>query len=95
MTFADGDETPDRRIYGRASAANQPALHSLSAAYPQAHYAGFVSPCEVLAAHKPTGRTTQPPGWSNTARQASLKLDRLRRKEAVMARTLAISPAQR
>jgi hypothetical protein len=41
------------------------AVHSLSAAYPQvypqADYAGFASPREPLAAHKPTGPACQPP----------------------------------
>jgi hypothetical protein len=34
------------------------------------------------------------PYWSNTARQASLRLARCRRRQAVMARTLGISPGQ-
>jgi len=93
MTLVGGDMVPGRRICDR----NPPyitAFHSLSAAYPQADYAGFASPHDLLAAHKPTGQLCQPPAWSNTVRQASLKLDRLRRRQAVMARTLGISPAQ-
>lgn len=70
------------------------AFHRLSAAYPQVDYAGFASLREALAAHKLTGQSCQPPAWSNTVRQASLKLERLRRRQAVMARTLGISPAQ-
>lgn len=48
---------------------------------------------KVLAAHKSTA-AAQLPAWPNTERQASLRLERLRRRQAVMARTLGISPAQ-
>jgi len=40
-------------------------------------------------------KITSLPHCSNTARQASLRLARWRRRQAVMARTLGISPAQR
>ena len=93
MRYLDRDMTFERRICFRHPR-QVTAFHSLSAAYPQPDHAGFASPRGPLAAHKPTGQLCQPPAWSNTVRQASLKLDRLRRRQAVIARTLGISPAQ-
>jgi hypothetical protein len=70
-----------------------PLINTLSAAYPQPSSDAFMLVVLVLAAHKTTVCSVAgllelgPGGVAETAR--------LRRRQAVMARTLGISPAHR